>query len=388
MSMTYDLIIVGGGMSGISVGHHFRDKKILIVERGNLLSAATGRNAGFIISGFGEHYAKTVSRLGRERAREIQEIHLQNHSSIRELAEQFGCNYRRTGSLFVSYYETEFHNLKQSYSLMIEDGLDVEWIDSIDTGLKTPSRALLNHDDGVIDSVRFWNALVAELPVRTQCEVFEIIQRPASVQLHTQAGVFEAEHVVFCLNAFSASLLPELAGLYIPLRGQMLQLPLQKKSPTDKPVMMNYGDIYWRFDGGNLNFGGLEFRVPEEETGIATEVSKPILVAQIDWIREFMNPQLFSSLQPAQTWCSTMAFTVDGFPFVGSLERPGCYLLAGLCGLGHSYALEGARWLRELITTGNNIIPEFCSSDRMKSLSRFTGGDWRSQLEAWNHGIH
>jgi hypothetical protein len=50
--------------------------------------------------------------------------------------------------------------------------------------------------------------------------------------------------------------------------------------------------------------------------------------------------------------------------------------------------LEAAHWIHELITTGRNIIPEFCSSDRMKSLPRFSGGDWRSQNETWNHGIH
>ena len=90
-----------------------------------------------------------------------------------------------------------------------------------------------------------------------------------------------------------------------------------------------------------------------------------------------MNPDIFASFHPLQTWCSTMAFTVDGFPFVGSLERLRCYVLAGLCGLGHSYAMEAARWIHELITTGRNIIPEFCSSDRMKSLQAF----YRRQLE-------
>jgi glycine/D-amino acid oxidase-like deaminating enzyme len=83
-----------------------------------------------------------------------------------------------------------------------------------------------------------------------------------------------------------------------------------------------------------------------------------------------------------------MAFTVDGFPFVGKLERPGCFISAGMCGLGHSYAMECARWLHELITKDRNIIPDFCDSSRIKSLKRFTGGDWRNEYEAWNHGIH
>jgi len=383
--MIYDLIIVGGGMSGISVGHYFRGKNILILEKGSLLSGATGHNAGFVISGFGEHYAKTVSRLGRDRAREIQNLHLKNHSEIQELAKNF---YRKIGSFTVSYCETEFHIVKQDYELLKEDGFQVDWLDAADCGLKIPSAGILNHHDGIIDSVQFWNSLAADLPARTQCAVKEIIQTPTSVQLNTTQGKFEAENVVFCLNAFSSELLPEFDGLYVPLRGQMLRLPLKLKPPTDKPVITNYGEIYWHFTNTHINFGGLEFRVPEDETGIATEVSKRITDVQIDWIRQFMNPDLFASFEPVRIWCSTMAFTVDGFPFVGALERPRCFVLAGLCGLGHSYALEAARWIHELITTGKNIIPEFCSSDRMKSLPRFTGGDWRNQNETWNHGIH
>lgn len=386
--MIYDLIIVGGGMSGISVGHYFRNKNILILEKGELLSGATGHNAGFIISGFGEHYSKTVARLGRERARQIQNLHLQNHQRINELAQNIDCNYKKVGSFTISYGETEFHNVKQSFELLNEDGFNVDWEDSIDCGLKNTASGIFNHDDALINSVKFWSSLAANLPARTECTVFEIIETPTSIQLNTTQGKFEAENVVFCLNAFSAELLPELAGLYVPLRGQMLRLPLKNKPPTEKPIITNYGEIYWHFANTHLNFGGLEFRVPEEETGIATEVSKRITEVQIEWIRQSMNADLFANFNPLRTWSSTMAFTVDGFPFVGPLGRNRCYVLAGLCGLGHSYALEAARWIHELITTERNIIPEFCSSDRMKSLPRFAEGDWRSQNETWNHGIH
>src|SRR5262245_34222039 len=193
--MIYDLIIVGGGMSGISVGHHFRGKNILILEKGNLLSGATGHNAGFIISGFGEHYEKTVARLGRERAGEIQNLHLKNHLKIRELARNY---YRKVGSLSVSYYETEFHNIKRSYELLREDGFNVDWLDSVDCGLKKTSSGIYNHDDAIIDSVRFWSSLAEGLPIHTQCHVMEIIEGPSLIELKTTQGKFKAEQVVFC----------------------------------------------------------------------------------------------------------------------------------------------------------------------------------------------
>ena len=80
-----------------------------------------------------------------------------------------------------------------------------------------------------------------------------------------------------------------------------------------------------------------------------------------------------------------MAYTVDGFPFVGRLAHPDHYVLSGLCGMGHSYALEGARWLYELIENGRDIIPPYCSSDRIKTLPVYTEGNWRTTHEAWNY---
>ena len=85
----YDLIIIGGGMSGISAGHFFRNQNILILEKGNLLAGATGNNPGFIVSGFGEHFSKTVQRLGIDVAKEVQEIHLSSHRRIQMLAQSF-----------------------------------------------------------------------------------------------------------------------------------------------------------------------------------------------------------------------------------------------------------------------------------------------------------
>lgn len=382
--MIYDLIIIGGGMSGISVGHHFRDQNILILERGELLSEASGKNAGFVISGFGEHFSRTAARWGVERACEIQDIHLANHAMIREYAAQMACAYKQTGSLALADSEREQDDLRQSCSLMQERGYPVEWLNQPSTGLRENRGALLIPMDAHMDPRLFWSHLAEGLPVQTHCEVREVKNLPDSIQVITSTGNLHAHRVVYCLNAFAADLVPELHGRYIPLRGQIVELLLRDSAPTECPIYTAYGDIYWRFSGGKIIFGGLEHLVPEHETGIASGVSAPILEAQKRWISENFREGLIAS-EPAIPRCSTMAFTVDGFPFVGRLPEENRYVLSGLCGLGHGYAMQLASWLRELIVDGRSHIPVFCSSDRIKSLPVYTGGDWRTLYEAWNH---
>ena len=283
----------------------------------------------------------------------------------------------------------EQSDLAQSYELLKQEGFSVEWLDPVAIGMKKPCSALLNRSDGSMNPVKFWTRVAEGLPVQSHCEVLSVTHQKDFLAVETTTGNFKARRVVYCLNAFAESLLPVMKGRYIPLRGQIIELPLLGKSPTERPIYAKYGDLYWRFTTNSLIFGGLEDAVPDQEVGIAKEVSTQILDAQVRWIQENFEDHLIEfSPQTWKTRCSTMAFTVDGFPFVGPVAEKDCYVLSGLCGLGHGYAMECASWLYDLIELGINKIPAYISSDRMNTLPVYTGGDWRNLYEAWNHGIH
>jgi glycine/D-amino acid oxidase-like deaminating enzyme len=380
----YDLIIIGGGMSGISVARAFHGRRVLLLERGRLLSGATGNNAGFVITGFGEHFNRTVRKYGLERAREIQQIHISNRHRVRELARGIDCDAKFEGGWSVALTQEERADLLESLEMMREAKFDVGWEEEQSAGLRSAGGCLVNLQDGTLNSVRFWSELARNVEARIFCEVQQVINRPDFIEVVTSAGSFQALRVVFCLNAFSARLVPELAGRYIPLRGQMLEMQLHGKPPGWQPVCAGYGDIYWRFTGTSLIFGGLEDRVPAEEVGIAGDVSPLVTDLQKEWVGENFRPGLVSG-NLIRTWCSTMAFTVDGFPFVGPLPEHNRYVLSGLCGLGHGYALECAHWLYELIEHDRNTIPSYFSSARITGLPVYRGGDWRRLYEAWNH---
>jgi gamma-glutamylputrescine oxidase len=376
----YDLIIIGGGMSGISVAYTFHNQHILLLEKNELLSSATGKNAGYLISGFGEHFCNTAKKWGFARAREIKQIHLSSHQRIRENTN----GVEGSGSFTIGTTEKEIQDLRTSFEQMRSLGFRVEWFEQTPTGLRKPAPGILNRDDGIIDSVRFWNELAQQIPYRTNCGVIAVKDEGSSFIVDTTCGEFRAKRVVYCLNAYSGELLPELKQRIIPLRGQMMELELHSQPPCEQPIITEYGEIYWNYTASTLRFGGLEYRMPEAEIGFAISISETLLNLQLDWIQDHLDANV--STTPIKSWCGTMAFTVDGFPFVGQLPgRQKQYVLAGMCGLGHSYALECAAWLYELILNGKNEIPAYFSSDRILNLAEHAGGNWRSLYEAWNH---
>jgi gamma-glutamylputrescine oxidase len=380
----YDLIVVGGGMSGISVARTFHRRRVLLLERGRLLAGATGNNAGFVISGFGEHFNRTARRYGMDRAIEIQQIHRSNHRRIRELARGIDCDARFEGGLSLARTKAERDDLLESHELMRQAGFEVQWLENQTAGLRNAGGCLMNAGDGTLNSARFWSEFSRGLEARTFCEVLRVVNRQDFIEVVTTAGSFQSVRVVYCLNAFSAPLVPELAGRYIPLRGQMLELQLQDSPPDFRPTCADYGDIYWRFTDTSLIFGGLEDRVPADEVGIAHDVSPAITRVQEEWIQANFRPGLVSGNR-IRSWCSTMAFSVDGFPFVGPRPEPNQYVLSGLCGLGHGYAMECAFWLHELIDKDRDVIPPYFSTARIKNLPLYEGGNWRRLYEAWNH---
>ena len=82
-----EIVIVGGGISGVSALHWLRQRDIdaVLVEQGGLHSGASGRNAGFLLCGVAENYARAIALYGSDVAREVWEFTARNHVLLREL---------------------------------------------------------------------------------------------------------------------------------------------------------------------------------------------------------------------------------------------------------------------------------------------------------------
>ena len=105
-NMTADVVVVGGGMTGIGLAYFLGDEalKVLVLERDTVACGATGRNAGFLVSGLGEHYARSVEFWGRAEAAAISRMHLQNHALLAGIIARhdIACDYARDGSFVIA----------------------------------------------------------------------------------------------------------------------------------------------------------------------------------------------------------------------------------------------------------------------------------------------
>ncbi|HKW69240.1 MAG TPA: FAD-dependent oxidoreductase, partial [Candidatus Dormibacteraeota bacterium] len=146
-----DVLVIGGGIAGVSVLWHLAARRIdaVLVERDHLAAGASGRNAGFLLAGVASSYAEAVRTYGRDKAREVWGITSENHDRMIEAARGQEVGHRRLGGAILPASDSERALLIESEQLLREDGFAARW----------DGTRLINPRDGEVDPA----ALVAAL---------------------------------------------------------------------------------------------------------------------------------------------------------------------------------------------------------------------------------
>ena len=138
-NVTYDIVVIGAGLLGIAVAYYLKMMgcgRLLVLEKEFIGYAASGRNAGFILSGMSEPYSRLVVGMGAQGARDLMAATLENHELIAEAVfdRNIECGYQRSGSFRLATSEVEKRELGESADLLQRDGFAAEYVGDIRGG--------------------------------------------------------------------------------------------------------------------------------------------------------------------------------------------------------------------------------------------------------------
>jgi len=205
-----DVAIIGGGIMGLSTAYHLARSsalRVAVVERGYLVSGASGRNGGGVRMQWGD--AGNVALM------------MQSIDMCRGLAQQLGINlwFRQGGYLFLARSEEGEARLVRNAKLHREVGAPTRLLTGAEARERVPQLdvsdvrlAAFNPDDGVVFPWPFvWGyagqAVAHGVTVRTHTGVDRLEVLADGLRLHLSTGEhLDADRVLNATGAWSIEL--------------------------------------------------------------------------------------------------------------------------------------------------------------------------------------
>ena len=354
-----EVAVIGGGFVGLSAAYWLTrmGKRPLLLEAGHLAGRASGRNAGFLLTGSPEPFLRLEARVGPEPALAFWRLTRENRELLRsEILEpgRVACDFQDEGSwLAVVGGGGEEAEVRESGERLARHGFELDWREGSEvreaSGSPRITGALRQHRDGALDPVLLCRGLaeVGGFPVRTGAWVHRLEPKGERVEIVADGGNVLAERVVVALNAYAASLLPWLAREIRPVRGQMVATV-----PVDRFIRgawyLNHGFEYARQAAdGAVVVGGGRRAARTTEIGYLEYPTAGVQGSLERFIQEAYPP--LADRPIARRWAGVMAFTPDGFPRVGRAPgMPAIVYAAGFNGHGMSLGFVTGRHLARL----------------------------------------
>jgi glycine/D-amino acid oxidase-like deaminating enzyme len=342
-----DVCVIGAGLAGLTVAREVAERgwSVAVLEADRVAGAASGRNTGFALPGFGADIDDIVERVGLDHANRLWALSEQGLAYIRRtIAETAMPGVNLTpGWLHISKTDNDKAILADVERLRWI-GADVEYwpAERVRETLPNPR---------YFGAVHFKNAFhihplnyalgLAGLAEKAGARIFEDTPAleidPAGVRkrIVTPAGRVRATHVVFAGNVHLGALMPRLAATLLPVTTfVMMTEPL---GPVADEVIRyrgavsdtNRADNHYRIVDGampgekRLQWSG-RMRVWEADPRRFARS----LVADVR--RNFPG---LGPIEIAHLWRGTLGRTIHRMPQIGEIER-GVWVASGFGGHG------------------------------------------------------
>lgn len=363
--VSHDLIVIGGGIVGLSTAIQFKiripEAKVLVLERGIFPSGASSKNAGFACFGSLTEILDDLNYMSEAEVIQLVEKRYRGLMSIRNFFGDEKLGYLPTGGLEL-LTEKEMDALKSLekinqliYPVFSEEVFE-QVADIRPFGFSEKVKAVIrNKFEGELDSGRFLLSLwekCQELKIKilTGSAVSKIDLEGKNVfaqnPTEKEEICFHAGKIAVCTNAFTNLLLP---GLDIqPGRGLvMLTKPLSKSVPLSGTFHYDKGYVYFRKIEDRILFGGGRNIDFEGERSLDMEINPKIKEYLIHILKDIILPDTKTEID--LEWTGIMAFGKNKKPIV-EMVRNDIGIAVRLGGMGVAIGWQTAEELVNLLT--------------------------------------
>lgn len=169
-----DVIIVGGGISGISIAYNLalQGKKTVLIEDGYIGSGETGRTTAHLVTALDDRYYMLEQIHGENGAKLAAESHSKAIDFIEDTIrkEKIDCEFERlNGYLFLHPHDEEA-SLEKEFKAALKAGVDLEMLDNI-PGMNETGKCLSFHGQAQFHILKYLKGLCESI-VRYKGEIY------------------------------------------------------------------------------------------------------------------------------------------------------------------------------------------------------------------------
>ncbi|MAE64520.1 MAG: hypothetical protein CMJ18_09650 [Phycisphaeraceae bacterium] len=351
MSRTADVLVVGGGVTGLCTALHLKDqgvRDVLVLERHIIGSGQSGRAAG-VIRGTVRHATVSATQL-------------EGQGFYRSFEERFGIpvDVHHVGYMLVATSGERAH-VEATVEVARRTGCDLRLIGrdeaaEVQPGLAIDEDGVYAHEPGgvYVDPMPATHAIylaarASGVMIEQGCEVGDIRVRDGRViGVTTADGEFEAPNVLIATSVWGKPQLARL-GIDVPVRPHIAQMaffhaPAGSADRLRTIMFDSRAGLYMRPEGEAQMFVGRRESSFYREDGPPVDPDNYRQTAEFDAV-ERMHGQLSLSLPfmregfVHRTYACTYDVTPDDMPILESAEGiEGLYYAVGFSGSGFSAA--------------------------------------------------
>ena len=358
----HGLIVVGGGIVGLSTALHYQlahpKKKVVVIERGLFPSGASTKNAGFVCFGSISELAENALTDSQDELLSLVEKRYKGGLELRQLLGDKRIDYRLVGG-----YELDFQRDLHERIFTFNDWLRPLFKRPVFSDARdnipafsfeqTIVKGLVkNQFEGSIDTGKMMDAFArkareAGVQFYTQTDVLHYVEQANGVEVavSTAEGTLQlmADQLALCTNAFTNALLPE-ADL-VPGRGMVIVTKPLKWAPPRGTFHYHSGYNYFRNAGNRILLGGARHLDLKGEATTQEGINSRLESQLKEDLKSFIAPE--RPLEVDYAWSGIMAFgegksplLLHPSPRVHAAVRLGGMGVALGTGLGKELALH------------------------------------------------
>lgn len=331
--MQTDVLIIGGGMTGLLCAHYLRSHgiKCIIAEANTIMNGTSGRTTAKITAQHGLIYAKLTQTYGAETAAKYYRANMAALNAYRKLSEEIPCEFEEQDAYL--YSEDDPESLKEEYCAIRAFGGETEYLDAVPLPFQSGVSIRMPHQ-AQFHPLKFASELIRDLEIYEHTRVLKLHGTTAV----TKYGKIKAGHVIVATHY------PFLRfrGAYPIKLYQQRSYVLALEGASIPPGMYLGTDpdgLSFRRSGPYVLLGGNSHR-----TGTGTDGWKQLREAASAY---------FPGAKEAAAWATQDCMSLDGIPYIGAYGK-NTFVATGYNKWGMTSSMVAANLLSDAIRGYDN----------------------------------